>query len=127
MEKQSNMYGEIVHSAADVATEWTVTNTPEFTEGRVMVDKTHGMREKTITVTGKDGNDEDKNLLYMDVKIGNKILPTRCNKITLDKLVKGFVSPVFADWDGRIVVAVHQTIGDTTFIVWGPKAKGGKA
>ena len=106
-----------IADTAELATEWNVDNTPDLSEGVLVVSSQYTPYAREATFENGAGQKEKKQLAYIYCQIGKRILPTRLNQISIKGLNKSFKTTKITKWNNRKVVMVHQTIGDKTFLV----------
>lgn len=108
--------------ANETADEWTPDNVSDLTNCQIVITEEHQPYLREITFKNQANEDETKELAFLHVKIGKKILPCRCNKISVKNLSLAYKTGKIAEWANKSAVLCHQTIGDKTFLVF--RAKG---
>ena len=106
-----------IADTAELATEWNVDNTPDLSEGRLVVDSTHTPYARKAVFDDGSGQKQEKQLAYIFCEVGKRVLPTRLNQVSMKGLNKSFKTTKISKWNNRKVVLVHQTIGDKSFLV----------
>ena len=103
-----------------IATEWTAQTVKDMTQLTLVVNKVHAPYTKTIPIEDKNGKKTTAKKAYIYASNKGRILPVRLNKLSQEAL-----SPAFGmdlkKWHNKIVYAVHQKIGDKSFITLKPK------
>ena len=102
-------------SLDEIAVEWTAQTCKDMTVLKLVVNKIHAPYVKEIPIEDKQGKKTTTKKAYIFAEHKGKTLPVRLNKLSQESL-----SPVLGmdlkKWNGKSVYAVHQKIGEQTFI-----------